>query len=343
MTRVSITLGACLVACAAAGHHSTAEFSGTGVAEMTGEVVAVQWRNPHVRIRLRVEAGDGSTEVWEMESQDLNSLDRAGVPRDPVQVGQVVTVAGHPSSRRANGFQLTNLRLPDNREVLMVLSRQPRWGGEVIGNPDAPRGRADEFVAPVEDIFRVWTTSQTNTPAFSADPPFTASGRAGYESFEPEDDPVLGCVSPGMPEAMTYIGPHPIEFVQLDDGDIRLRIESDDNERIIHMNADAGAGDAPPSPLGYSVGRWEGNVLVVTTTRVGWPYFKVRGIVAAPQSEAVQFVERFTFNPDGGELIYGFTATDPATFTEPVTAERYHVFRYRPGIEVQPYDCTLES
>ena len=341
MKGTSLALVAYLIASNAFGHHSNAEFSGTSVVEMTGEVVAVQWRNPHVRITLRVEADDGEAQIWEMESQDLNSLDRAGIPRDLVQVGQIVTVAGNPSSRRSNGFRLTNLLLPDDTEVLMVLSREPRWDGTVLGDRDAPRGRADEFVAPVDDIFRVWTTSQTNTPGFSEDPPFTPAGRAGYESFDPDDDPVLGCVSPGMPEAMTYIGPHPVEFVQLDNGDIRMLIESDDNERIIHMNADTEPAGEPLSPLGYSVGRWEDNVLVVTTNRIGWPYFKVRGIVAAPQSEAMEIVERFTFDAERGELIYGFTASDPSTFTEPVTAERYHVWRYRPGIEVQPYECTL--
>jgi len=342
MKGVSLAFGVCFIASTALGHHSNAEFLRNTVMEMTGEVVGVQWRNPHVRIRMRVEGPDGEAQIWDMESQDVNSLDRAGIPRDLVQVGQTVIVAGHPSSRRSNGFQLTNLLLPDDREVLMVLSREPRWGGEVLGNRYASRGRAEEFVAPVDDIFRVWTTSQTNTPAFSQDPPFTAAGRAGYEAFDPDEDPVLGCVSPGMPEAMTYIGPHPVEFIQLDSGDIGLLIESDDNERVIHMGADTDPAGQPLSPLGYSVGRWEGDVLVVTTTRIGWPYFKVRGVVAAPQSEAMEIVERFAFDRARGELSYSFTAIDPATFTEPVTADRYHVWRYRPGIEVQPYDCTLE-
>ena len=79
----------------------------------------------------------------------------------------------------------------------MLLSREPRWNGSVLGDRSAPRGRADEFVAPVDDIFRVWTTSQTNTPAFSEDPPFTPQGRAGYESF---DDLLADCEPDASPE-----------------------------------------------------------------------------------------------------------------------------------------------
>lgn len=345
MNRIKATaLGMCLIPCLTFGHHSTVEFDLDVVRELTGEIIRLQWRNPHVRMSIRVWDEDGTEQIWELEAQDINSLGRAGVPRDLIEIGQVVRVAGSPSSRREGTLLLTNLLLPDDREVLMHLSGRPRWKNQIIGDRQAVRGRADEFEAPVEDIFRAWTTVQSNTPGYSADPPLTAMARAAYESFDPlTDDPVLRCISPGMPEAMTYIGPHPVEFVKLDNGDLEIRIESDDNVRVVHMNNAASAANQPLSALGYSVGRWEDNVLIVTTTRINWPYFKVFGLVAAPQSEETEIVERFTLDRDQGELIYDFTTSDPATFTEPVTAKRYHVWRYRPGVEVEPYECTLDE
>ena len=337
-------LGACLAPSLAGGHHSTFEYNLDVVHELTGEIVRLQWRNPHVRMSILVRSDDGTEQLWEMEAQDINSLDRAGVPRDLIEAGQVVRVAGSPSSRREGSLLLTNLMLPDGREVLMHLSKGPRWNDQVIGDRQAVRGRADEFETQIDDIFRAWTTVRSNAPGYSEDPPLTAAARAAYESFDPtSDDPVLRCIAPGMPEAMTYIGPHPVEFVRLDDNDIEIRIESDDNVRVVHMSDDASAEDQPLSALGYSVGRWEDNVLVVTTTRINWPYFKVFGLVAAPQSEEMEIVERFTLERDQGELIYSFTASDPATFTEPVTAHRYHVWRYRPGTTVEPYECTLDE
>jgi hypothetical protein len=339
----AIALGIFLAPTFALAHHSTYEFDTDVVREFTGEIVRVQWRNPHVRMNLRVEADDGSEQIWEMEAQDVNSLDRSGVSRDLVQVGQVVRVAGSPSIRR-QALLVTNLMLPDGREILTHMSGVPRWTDDTIGDRQAVRGTPDEYVAPVENIFRAWTTTQSNMPAFTADPPLTTAARAAYEAFDPiVDDPVLRCVAPGMPEAMTYIGPHPVEFVELSNGDIEIRIESDDNVRVVHMSEDASAAGQPPSALGYSIGRWEGDVLVVTTTRLNWPYFKVFGLVAAPQSEAMEIVERFEFAGAEGTLAYSFTATDPATFTEPVTAEAYHVWRYRPGVTIEPYDCTLDE
>ena len=324
-------------------HHSTYEFDTDVVTELTGELVRVNWRNPHVRLYLRVINDAGEEELWEMEGHDVNSLDRAGVARDLVQPGQVVRVAGSPSTRRT-ALLVTNVLLADGREVLTHLSGVPRWTDNAIGDRQNVRGTADDYVSPVDDIFRVWTTVESNTPGYSSDPPLTANARTVLNDFDPlVDDPVVRCVSPGMPEAMTYIGPHPVGFVELPNGDIEIHIESDDNVRTIHMNADANAADQPLSPLGYSIGEWQGDTLVVTTTRLSWPWFKVYGIVAAPQGDDMRIVEHFVLDRDEGTLTYSFTSTGPSTFTEPVTAEAYHVWRYRPGATVEPYECTLDE
>ena len=331
-----------LIPLAASGHHSFAEIEGGADQDFVGEVVRVQWRNPHVRLSVRVMEDDGTEQVWDLEGADLNSLNRAGVTGDLVELGQIVRVAGTASTRRERYMALSNLLLPDGREILMLSSEGPKWSNMVIGGRRTDHINPSEFES-VDDIFRVWTTVQSNDPDFVVDPPLTPEARVAYEAFDPiRDDPVLRCVTPGMPEALSYIGPHPIEFAERGDGDIILRIESDDNVRTIHMGEDASAAGQPFSPLGYSIGRWESNDLIVTTTRINWPYFKVRGLVAAPQSQEMEIIERFTLDREAGEIVYGFTARDPATFTEPVTAERYHVWRYRPGVSIQRYGCSLE-
>ncbi len=340
---VLLFLGLILGPVSGFGHHATSEFDSDVIEEHSGEVVQVQWRNPHIRIHLLVRNADGTEKVWKMAGQDINSLGRAGVTGDLVEVGQIVRVVGSPSSRRPDAFLVSNVLLPDGREMLTRLSGQPRWTDQPLGYREGGRERPEGFVAPVEDIFRVWSQLRSNPPEFADSPPLTAAARAGFEAFDPSrDDPVLGCVSPGMPEAMTYIGPHPVGFTLLDNGDIQIRIESDDNVRVIHMNENASAENQPPSPLGYSIGRWEGDTLVATTTRINWPYFKTLRLVAVPQSPAIEITERFTLNREQGEVVYDFAANDPATFTEPVSAPRFHVWRYRPGVEVEPYECELD-
>ena len=126
--------------------------------------------------------------------------------------------------------------------------------------------------------------------------------------------------------------PHPFEFV---DGGatIALRAELYDQERTIHLDrAEPPAGE-PSSRLGYSVGRWEGRDLVVTTTRVNWPYFDNAG---SPQSEAVEIVERFSLNDAQTELAFRVTVRDATTFTAPAVIEGKWLAR---GETIARYDC----
>ena len=88
--------------------------------------------------------------------------------------------------------------------------------------------------------------------------------------------------------------------------------------------------------MGDSIGHWDGDTLVVTTTRVNWPYYTQAGI---PQSEVVEIVEQFTPSSDGSRLDYVLTVTDPVTFTEPVEQEKYWI--WRPQETVEPFDCLV--
>jgi hypothetical protein len=127
--------------------------------------------------------------------------------------------------------------------------------------------------------------------------------------------------------------PVPMEIVN-EGGRILIRIQEYDVERVIHMTAEAETVDPEPSPLGYSLGRWEGNTLVVTTTHVDWPQFDPYG---TPQSDQTRYVERFSFSAEDEDLNYTFMATDPVMFTQPITFERSRP--WTPGVELVPFNC----
>lgn len=344
MKFVHIALAAsCLIPAVGSGHHSFAEFDSSVTVEHEGEIVDVLWRNPHVRLSIKAEDEAGNEVVWRMEAQDLNTLGRIGVTRDPIREGRRVRFAGWPSTRQDRYMALTHLLFDGEEEIVMRMRMAPRWTDDALGGGDITDDPRIDASVEADGIFRVWSFLRSNRPEFTSDPPLTAAAREAYAAFDPvSDDPVLRCEQPGMPEAMTFIGPHPIEFV--DRGDrILLRVESDDVVREIHMR-DAGAGTAAPQPLGYSRGRFEDeSTLVVTTTRMSWPYIKLNGLVAVPQSTQSEMVERFEISADGDRLSYSFTITDPATFTRPVAAENYTVWQWLPGAVVEPYECTLDE
>ena len=84
------------------GHHSVVEYDFDVVEELEGRVSRVSWRNPHVRLMLSVVNSDGVEVVWDLEAQDVNSLSRRGLGPDTIHEGDVVRVAGNPSTRRQN-------------------------------------------------------------------------------------------------------------------------------------------------------------------------------------------------------------------------------------------------
>ena len=98
-----------------------------------------------------------------------------------------------------------------------------------------------------------------------SEPEFLQSAIDARADYDPlTDDPALSCTPRGMPFAMQ--NRFPIEFVE-QTGSILLRLEMWAIERTIHMDADASNAAQTASALGYSVGRWDGDSLVVSTTR----------------------------------------------------------------------------
>jgi len=79
--------------------------------------------------------------------------------------------------------------------------------------------------------------------------------------------------------------------------------------RTIHLNAEHPANIAP-SRAGHSIGRWDGDVLVVDT--VGF----LPGMLAleVAHGDGLHVVERFALNSDGSVLTRDYTATDPDYF-----------------------------
>jgi hypothetical protein len=328
----------------ASAHHSTAEYDAGSVVEARGEVVSVLWRNPHVRFQVSTKAIDGNEQLWDIESADLTRLDRVGLPRELLNVGDVISFAGNPSTRTPRRMYVTNLLVADGREILLRGNVKPRFAEERAVSTDVQFAAAGTVGGGTGFFNKVLVPMREGqAPAWVRDPPLTAAARAGKAGYdEVVDDPVLGCISPGMPRVMLRSGPYAIRFIERG-ADLVLQNEWFEIDRLIHMDGHEPAADTAYTPLGYSAGKWDGDALVVTTTHIDWPYFELYGLVGVPQSRAMRIVERFTPRDGGNTVRYDWTATDPAAFTEPVTYENYAVFRYQPALDFLPYDCVEDE
>jgi hypothetical protein len=321
----------------ACGHHSMAEYERGAVTEFEGEVLKESWRNPHILLEVATTGADGEEAIWYLEGGAVSAQRRRGVSSGLIHVGDRVRVAGAASTRRPSHMLVNHILLPDGVELLVGSSREPQWSQTSIGSESGVIEAPNAAAAETHGIFRVWSQG---TPAWyfpgRAEYQLTESAASAQAQWDDiEDNPLLQCMPPGMP---SLIGnPYPMEFVERD-GAIELRFEEFDAVRTIHMRDSVDPESVPASPLGYSVGRWEGDTLVVRTTRINWPYFNR---VGTPQSEAVAIEERIAAVDGGNRLDYVMTVTNPATLVGAFVWEAY--WTWRPGERVRRYDCTIEE
>ena len=88
------------------GHHSRVEFADGAIQEIEGEVVTVFWQNPHAHFTIKTVGGDGVEAIWDLESADIVTLNRRGVPRDAGRVGE--RLRGKISSARCKYARTNN-------------------------------------------------------------------------------------------------------------------------------------------------------------------------------------------------------------------------------------------
>ena len=144
-------------------------------------------------------------------------------------------------------------------------------------------------------------------------------------------DPELKCYLPGTPRAM-YM-PYPFQIVQGEDK-IHMNFAFSNAARVIHLDEV----DLPPdwTYMGHSLGRWEGDTLVVEVTEFNGKNWLDRA--GNFHSEALQITERYTpLSPDA--IWYEATLTDPQTFTEPWTIAMPLYRRLEPNATVLDYPC----
>jgi hypothetical protein len=325
-------------------HHSAAgRFNTASVMEVEGEITSVHWRSPHVEFTLDAVDDTGARVAWMLEAAAPSTLVRSGLSADTIEIGDVVRVAGWPPVTDKREMFLQNVLLPTGEELLLWVTARSRWSDEQINDFAFWRRTEGDSSRPELGIFRVWSSSLALPGLFSLNPasvndyPLTAAARDGVREYagSGENLSTRGCVPKGMPLMMEQ--PYPMEF-RRDGDDIVLHMEEYDAVRTIHMNRDAPPAGAEHSWLGYSVGRWDGETLVVSTTQLDWPWFSQTGI---PQSQEATLIERFTPTADGSRLTYELTAIDPVNFTESVTAGKQWL--YLADQEVRPYECATAA
>jgi len=194
--------------------------------------------------------------------------------------------------------------------------------------------RGSEF-ARVDGVKR---TSLVIDPPDGRVPPVTAEARQRnaanpgnrFDSIKdrpPAERCLLGFGSTSGPPMLPVLYNNNYQIVQTADY-VMILVEMVHDARIIRMNGT----HAPPNVrlwLGDSIGRWEGDTLVVDTTNFT-NKTRFRG-----SSESLHVIERFT-RVDANTILHRAAIDDPSTFTKSWTLE--YPFLATPG-PIYEYAC----
>ena len=133
-----------------------------------------------------------------------------------------------------------------------------------------------------------------------------------------KDAPFSHCLPMGVP--LADIGPGPYKIIQTP-GLVIILYELDGSFRQIYTDGRKLPADPQPSWMGYSIGRWDGDTLVVDSNG-----FNDRAWLDGfghPHSEALRVTERF-HRSDSGHMDVQITIDDPQSYTKPFTIKSTH-------------------
>ncbi len=146
-----------------------------------------------------------------------------------------------------------------------------------------------------------------------------------------EDNPDAHCLPIGVMQLHTHGQPR--KMIQTP-GVIAIIYEANSGLRQIFTDGRSLPKDAEPWWYGYSVGKWDGDTLVVESTNfrdMGW--LDVEG---SPLTETGKIIERYR-RPDYGHLEIEVTIDDPKAYTKPWTVKVYQ--RILPDTELIEFVC----
>lgn len=190
--------------------------------------------------------------------------------------------------------------------------------------------------------------SAAGAEAAGLDPAAAAGPRAQFPKYKPElaekveqlnkeqvnTDPALRCQNPGIPRVGT-----PDKILQSADQIVFLYEDLNGSFwRIIPTDGRGNREDAEEGPFGDSVGRWDGDTLIIETTLLGEDTWLTDN--GAFHTYNLKTIEEVKFTANGG-LDYKLTSHDPEVLLEPFVKQRTLVRNVKEPL--QPPPCVERS
>jgi hypothetical protein len=166
----------------------------------------------------------------------------------------------------------------------------------------------------------LWSTTRRaditdkRIPGFIAELPYTAWGKKQWDGYAAEKGDYAGsCLPFGF--SRSIFGPHPTQIIQ-DNDYIVFLFEQNSMFHIVPTDDRGFTPGLPPSWFGESIGRWDGDMLIIETRNInGYAKLDTIGHPLSNQAKITQTYKRVNF----GTIEHTFTIDDPKTYTKPWT------------------------
>jgi hypothetical protein len=328
-------------------HHGPGTFELGKSVTYTGKLTRVDFVNPHSWLYFEVTDANGRVSKHRCEMRSAHTLRRSGWTKELFPLNTQVTIEAAPDRADANSCYLNTIRFANGshmdrygqyvkangggvREVRGALpfaskAREPRrpsgepniagdWAPEQVVMAD-PRGTGGGLV-PLSQLETIKPGERRGGGARRGGGPpagprlyggteLTPLGEQAATKFTRDDNPRFRCETTSIVFDWTFDGP--VNRITQNRDTIVIEYGQMDLRRTIHMNMKTHPADVKPSRAGHSIGRWEGDVLVVDT--VGF----LPGVLSAPVRHGgrLHVVERFTLDPKTMKLTRAYVAEDP--------------------------------
>jgi hypothetical protein len=324
----------------ASAHHSSSAYDLTKHMEWKVTVTQFQFVNPHAYVFFNMQDAAGKQVSGRCELPAVTALLRVGWTAKTLVPGEKVTIKGSPGRNEDNVCYMNSFIRENGQEIsrsedltksgadpLATLARnaarparlanghpnlQGPWVG--IGGPDG-RGPLNRGIGGNGPGGR---GRGGRGPGGPPRPEETAAGALAAKNYDqPFDDPAIKCDPANILFGWIH-DRHVNDIIQKDD-EITLKYGYMDFVRTIHMNQAEHPKNITPSRGGHSIGKWDGDVLVVDT--VGFSPGVLIPIIGVMYSNQMHIVERFTVDAAAKTLTRTYRGEDPLYLKGPYTGQ----------------------
>jgi hypothetical protein len=335
MSLLAAALG--VLAAPVSAHHGIGRFDPRAELTVEGTLTGLDFVNPHSYVYFNAVGADGKVLAMQCEMRAATVLRRSGWSPDMFVPGVAIKIVGRPhrddphycyadtltigDAPTLQRYQQLSDDAPTDRadRPFRLASGKPNLGGDwaqeqyIMARP--PAGAPNLVPKSLLEAVEAGKVAMADVPNHGWFPPpvmLTEAGKAASDALRnlpPERNPRLSCQITSILFDWVFDG----TINRVTQGDDVITIEYGRGlTRTVHMNLAAHPAGIAPSRTGHSIGRWDGDTLVVDS--VAFEPGSLAGTVA--HSAELHVVERFTLDPESLALRREYVANDPVYFVD---------------------------